>query len=395
MFGGGRAGRLIRGLVAITGKDLRLRLRDRSVFITGLVAPLVLAFIFNFVFGNALSSDASFEPRYGIVPGDSDRSAQTLAAIAGQVGENPVTFSSVAEAEAAIDGGEMDAVFVIPPGFDQAVQQGRGGKLEVIGNVDAPTATQIASAIASGYGLHIEEVQLGVMAGVAAGGIPEQLAAAAAGRSEQVTIGTIEAAIRQLDGTTFAVAGMAVFFLMFTAQFGLRSLLDERREGTLARMLATPTSPGVVLAAKTLVSIFLGLLSMTVLLAAGTVLMGAQWGHPLAVAVLVLAAVLAAVAITASLAGFAKTPEQAEGLHSVTSVTLGLLGGTFFPIGQEGGLLAHLSALTPHYWFLRGLADISGGGGIGVALPALGWLAVIAVAWGTLAAWVMSRQVWR
>jgi ABC-2 type transport system permease protein len=123
--------------------------------------------------------------------------------------------------------------------------------------------------------------------------------------------------------------------------------------------------------------------------------MGAQWGDPLAVAVLVLAAVAAAVSISAVVSGFAKTPETAENQHAVVSVVLGMLGGTFFPIGQEGGVLSTLTALTPHYWFLRGLANIAGGGGLAEALPAVGWLAVMAVLLGIVAAWVMSRQVWK
>jgi len=387
----------MRSLLAITRKDLRLRLRDRSVIITGLLAPLVLALIFNFVFGSAFAGDADFEPSYGVVAAEDGETARVLAGIADSIGSEPQMFASVEEAEAAVDAGDLDAVFVIPTGFDQSIQAGGGGELEVIGNVDSPTATQIAAAIASGYGLGLERVQLSIAAGIAAGGDPATLVPAAIGDQNrtQVSIGKIEAAIRQLDGTTYAVAGMAVFFLMFTAQFGFRSLLDERRDGTLARILATPTSPNSVLGAKTLVSFLLGLMSLTVLLIAGALLMGAQWGDPLAVGVLVLAAVAAAVSISAVVSGFARTPEAAENQHAVVSVVLGMLGGTFFPIGQEGGVLSTLTELTPHHWFLRGLANVAGGGGLAEALPAVGWLLVMAVVLGSVAAWVMSRQVWK
>jgi ABC-2 type transport system permease protein len=386
----------MRGLLAIAAKDLKLRLRDRSVFITALAAPLVLSLIFNFVFGGALSGDAEFEPAYGIVAPGSPRSEAILGGIAGEIGSDPVTYSNVEEAETGLESGEVEAVFVLAAGFDQALALGEAGRIEVVGEVDAPTATQVASAIAASYGLGLEAIQLSVAAGVAAGGDPAVLGEAAGHQGRgPVTIGNIEAAVRQLDGTTFAVAGMAVFFLMFTAQFGLKSLLDERRDGTLARILATPTSPAAVLGAKTLVSVILGLISMGVLLIAGSVLMGARWGDPLAVAALVGAAVLAAVAITALIAGMAKTPEAAESMHSVVAVTLGLMGGTFFPIGQQGGVLARLTALTPHHWFLRGLADLAGGGGLSVVVPAVGWLLVIATAFGVVAWWVMTRQAWR
>jgi ABC-2 type transport system permease protein len=387
----------MRSLLAITRKDLRLRLRDRSVIITGILAPLVLALIFNFVFGSAFEGDAGFEPSYGVVAAGDGETARVLTQIAASIGSEPQRFSSVADAGEAVDAGDLDAVFVIPDGFDESIQSGGGGELEVIGNVDSPTATQIAAAIASGYGLGLERVQLSIAAGVAAGGNPATLVPAAieAQNRNPVSIGNIEAAIRQLDGTTYAIAGMAVFFLMFTAQFGFRSLLDERRDGTLARILATPTSPGSVLGAKTLVSFLLGLISLTVLLMAGSVLMGAEWGDPLAVGVLVVAAVAAAVSISAVVSGFAKTPEAAENQHAIVSVVLGMLGGTFFPIGQEGGVLSTLTELTPHHWFLRGLANVAGGGGLAEALPAVGWLAVMTVLLGSVAAWVMTRQVWK
>jgi ABC-2 type transport system permease protein len=384
-------------LLAITRKDLRLRLRDRSVIITGLLAPLVLALIFNFVFGSAFEGEADFEPSYGIVSTNGGEAASHLAGVADSIGTDTQMFTTVEEAEAAVDAGDLDAVFVIPDGFDQSIQSGGGGQLEVIGNVASPTATQIAAAIASGYGLSLERVQLSIAAGIASGGDPALLVPAAIADQARtpVSVGSVEAAIRQLDGTTYAIAGMAVFFLMFTAQFGFRSLLDERRDGTLARILATPTSPNAVLGAKTLVSFLLGLMSLTVLLIAGVVLMGAHWGDPLAVGALVVAAVAAAVSISAVVSGFAKTPETAENQHAVVSVVLGMLGGTFFPIGQEGGVLSSLTALTPHHWFLRGLANIAGGGGLADALPAVGWLLVMAVVLGSVAAWVMSRQVWK
>ena len=58
---------------------------------------------------------------------------------------------------------------------------------------------------------------------------------------------------------------MAVFFLFFTVQFGVSSILDERRDGTLARMLVAPIRRGAVLGGKLLTSVALGAVSMVVL----------------------------------------------------------------------------------------------------------------------------------
>lgn len=387
----------MRNLLTITGKDLRLRIRDRSVLIIAFLAPLVLAFIFDVVFGSAFGADSSFEPDLGIVANDSPRTAQVLEDISTSVGGTWESYTDREAAEVAIEAEEVDAVFVVPPGFDAGLDQGRGGSLEVVGDVDASTSTQIASAIAESYGLSLDQIGLNITAAIASGGEPATViqAATASPAEALVELNDSIAGVRQLDGTTSMVAGMAVFFLLFTAQVGLLSLLEERRDGTLARILSTPTRARTVLGAKALVSIVLGLTSLFVLIVAGRLILGAVWGNPLGVAILVVAAVLAAVGISALTTGLAKTPEGAGNMQGIVGTVLGLLGGVFFPIGDDGGILAALSAITPHHWFIRGLGDLAGGQSASAVLPAVGPLLVIAAVTGIGASVLIRRQVSR
>lgn len=385
----------MKNVFTIAAKDLRLRIRDRSVLIIAFLAPLFLAFIFNVVFGSAFGADGSFEPALGIVANDSPRTSGVLEDISSSVGGTWETFPDRESAEKAIEARDIEAVFVVPDGFDASVGRGEGGTLEVIGDIDASTSTQIATAIAESYGLGIDQIGLNITTALAYGGDQPTVIAAATSAPVQslVTLTEITAGVRQLDGTTSTVAGMAVFFLLFTAQVGLLSLLEERRDGTLARILSTPTRPRAVLAAKALVSIVLGLASLFVLIVAGRLILGAVWGDPVGVAILVVAAVLAAVGISAVTTGLAKTPEAAGNIQGIVGTVLGLLGGVFFPIGEDGGLLAAISAITPHHWFIRGLADMAGGAGAAAVLPAVGPLLLIAAVTGLTASFLIRRQV--
>ena len=65
----------------------------------------------------------------------------------------------------------------------------------------------------------------------------------------------------------------------------------------------------------------------------------------------------------ALVATFARTPDQAQSWQSMVALVLGMLGGTFFPVAQAGGLLAALSLATPQAWFLRGIENLAGGAG--------------------------------
>jgi ABC-2 type transport system permease protein len=384
-------------ILTIAAKDLKLRIRDRSVLIIAFLAPLVLALIFNVVFGSAFGSVSDFEPALGIVSNDSPRTSTILEDIAGSVGGTWQTFPDRPAAESALEEGEVEAVFLIPAGFDAGVDQGRGGTLEVVGDIDSSTSTQIASAIAESYGLGLDQIGLSVATAITSGGDPASVipAATSGGVQPLADLTEITAGVRQLDGTTSTVAGMAVFFLLFTAQVGLLSLLEERQNGTLARILSTPTRPSAVLAAKSLVSIVLGLASLAVLIVAGKFILGAEWGNPAGVLILVVAAVLAAVGISALTTGLAKTPESAGNMQGIVGTVLGLLGGVFFPIGDNGGVLAALSALTPHHWFIRGLSDLAGGQSASAALPSVWPLLVIAAVTALAASFLIRRQVSR
>ena len=90
-------------------------------------------------------------------------------------------------------------------------------------------------------------------------------------------------------------------------------------------------------------------------------------------------------------AAVAKSPEGAGNLASIIAVTLGMLGGVFFPVGQGDDLLSRLSFLTPHAWFMRGLGDLANGAEWTAALPATGAILVFSVVSGTVA-WMKLRR---
>jgi ABC-2 type transport system permease protein len=150
-------------------------------------------------------------------------------------------------------------------------------------------------------------------------------------------------------------------------------------------MLVAPIRRSAVLGGKLLTSVALGALSMVVLAVTTHFLLDAHWGDPLGVALLTGAGVVAATAVMALVATLARTPEQAQAWQSMVALVLGMLGGTFFPVAQAGGLLAALSLATPQAWFLRGIENLAGGASAAaVAGPVAAMLAFAAIT-GSLA----------
>jgi ABC-2 type transport system permease protein len=383
----------MRAAVLISLKDLKARIRDRSALLIGILVPLGLAFIFNSIF-SGISGDSK-AINLGVVDLDRGPVAQVFVEqVLGAVDRNGLIAvhpeQTVAGARALAAKGTLNAVIVIPAGFSDRVQANRPVSMQVIGNVDSPISAEVARSVAEGYASDLNRVRLSVATVVHGPGGPgavapeklQALVARAAAAEAPVAVHNISAASKQLDQKSFFAAGMAVFFLFFTVQFGVTSLLEERNEGTLARLLAAPITRASILGGKLLTSFLLGVLSMAVLVIATSLLFGASWGNPLGVGVLVVAAILSAMGIMALIATLAKNAEQAGNWQSVVAVILGLLGGTFFPVSQAPGILSKLTFVAPQAWFLRGLGDLRGGGISTVWTPALAMLGFAVVAGG-------------
>ena len=382
----------MRAAFVIGLKDLRQRLRDRSAYIVGILAPLALVLILNATLGGA--NQDSFGFRFAVVDQDGGPVAASFLGVLDQIESERVALidrvGSEEEAARLADVGDVSASFVIPAGFSAATQQGGSTMLRVIANPDAQIGTQVAQSIATGFAAEVNAVELSV-AGVfvergqpfdpqLAGGLAQEASTLA----NPATLATADAEGTGFDFTTYYAVGMGVFFLFFTVQFGILSLLEERYAGTMARLLAAPIRPASIILGKAIGAFAIGLASITIMVVATTALIGANWGAPLGVAMLAVAGVLAAMGIVALVATLARTPEQASGYASIAAVVLGLLGGAFFPVDLGPKLLSRVSQLTPHRWLLDGFRDLSAGESIARVLPAVGAVLIFATVTGGL-----------
>ncbi len=379
----------MRAVLGIAAKDLRQRLRDRSAIVMGIIAPFALAAIFSIL----IPSSQAFHTSYAVLDLDggpvSERLfGEVLPGVVEAGFADLVTVADRQEAAEMVERGDVGAAFFVPAGFSEDVMSGRDATLTIIGNVDAGLATQIASAIAAGYAEAINAVSLSVAAVL--GGftsvqpdVIEDISSRAAIFEPSISLEQFEADAKQMSDRTFYAASMAIMFLFFTAQFGILSLLAERRQGTLTRLVAAPIGSWTIVIGKAFTGFVLGLVAMTVLIVASTLMLGAEWGSPIGVGLLTIAAVTSATGVSAMAATMAKTEEQASGWNAILAMSLAILGGTFFSLDRAPDLVSSLSLITPHAWYLRGLDELAAASGTVVdALPAVGVMLAIGLVTG-------------
>jgi ABC-2 type transport system permease protein len=375
----------------IAAKDLRRRFRDRTAILVALVLPFGLAWIFSLTLGDIETE--GFEATYAIVdadrggelPSEFERLLETL---------DFVTLRgapSSARAEALAEDGEIDAAFIFPAGFTAQVQAGRGGEVRVIGSPSSSIGSLVAVSVARSFGSSLNAIGLSVAAAAGTGPVDPGFVERAQAVPAAAEIRTASAADQAVSQSTFFAIGMAVFFLFFAVEFGVRGLLEEREEGTLSRLLVAPIDPASVIGGKALASLLVGLVSTTLLVVATTWLLQAEWGDPVGVALLVLGGVLAAVGVTALVATLARTTAQAGAWVSIVAVVGGLLGGTFFPISQAG-FLGTVRFLSPQGWLMEGFQELAYGGALADIAAPLAGVFTIALVTGAIA-WIRAERM--
>jgi len=382
----------MRHALLIAMKDLRQRVRDRSVILLSVIAPLGLAVIFSQLLAGATEFHADY------VVADLDRGSVARAFrddVLGSLEDGGVAtireVDTEAEARAAVESEDAEAAFIIPAGFSAAVGGGTSASIEVYGAVQAGLETSIAESVATRFGDGVASVQLALGTTAELRGRPltaeevGSIVTAATTSDPALQLVDVDASLRQLSWSTYFSASMAILFLFFAAQIGITSLFEERRGGTIARMLAGPVAPVSIILGKAIGAFVTGIVAMTVLIAGTTLLIGADWGPPLGVALIAGAGVLSAIGVATLVASFARTAETAGAASSAVAITLAIFGGSFSPVSQGPEIMSSLSLLTPHAWFLRGLADLHGAGSVLTdALPAVLVLLTIGLVTGGL-----------
>lgn len=265
-------------------------------------------------------------------------------------------------ARAAVDKGIYTAMVIIPSDFSTTLSSplnpaktGTTSTVTVYGNagqglsagiirsvIDSIMAQMIRGPIAIGATLsEINQQAPATLNGTATQGMDKLFACAFAPGNDLVKLENVpvQASKSSLAGTLLVTFGsaQALFFAMFTGQMGILSMYEERRNGTLQRIVVSPTPRWAVLGGK-LVGVFVSVLFQLIVLIIALTLVGSLiegqftfiWGSAVGKLVLVLVAVSVAVSgFGMLLAGVLKGIEQANIIGSVLNIALAVLGGAF------------------------------------------------------------------
>ncbi|MGN9836985.1 ABC transporter permease [Nonomuraea sp. H19] len=381
----------MRTILVMSGRELTARLRDWTALLVVLVAPVLLASLFSFALGRA-------DPVLGGVLGVVDLDGGELStSIIDEVARSPELAASVElrrlpteeAAEQALRDGDVEAAVIFPHDFARNVQRSGGQSLTILTPAEGARGGIAAKGVVERVSAEVYARTLAAKVAVITG-VPADKARSMAERAHSEQAGlTLDEQVMP-GGSAVAAAyygpGMALLFGFFAVAVAARSLLTERRLGTLARTRAAPVPALAVVAAKGLVGFLFALLGMQVTWGSSVLLFGADWGDPLGVVVLFTTFALAATGITMALVSGPRTGGEAEGSLLVVAFTCAILGGNLISLYRMPEYMQWVSLLTPNGWATRGFSILTGGGGLTDLGGPLLALAVIAVVFAAVVA---------
>lgn len=342
-------------------KDLMVWIRDPAAMGVLLGMPVVLIFILGSALGGV--ADGGGAIKVGVV--DLSRARTTAAGAERPPSDELVTalvdserisdlfeievLSTEKAARELVREGTLSAVLVIPAGFDEDVADGRNVDLVVLKDPGSETGAGIWETVVHSLAARfsaasvsvqtvVETVQRGNPSAMALGGGALVRRAVEAVTADDAFDG-VEVIDDQASDVTHVTAidyyglSMVSMFLMFGAMFGAFSTIQENREQTMNRMLATP-SPRVAIVAGKMFSVFLlGMAQFTSLYIFTRFVFGVQWGGDwIATVVVATAEMLAVTGLATLIASIARTERAAGGIGPLVVQIQALIGGAFFTI---------------------------------------------------------------
>jgi ABC-2 type transport system permease protein len=193
----------------------------------------------------------------------------------------------------------------------------------------------------------------------------------------------------EYDPRANSSAGQLITWV-FIPLFGISALFAyERQQGTLRRLLTTPSNKATFLLGTISGQVGMALVQMLLLVGFGILVMKLNWGRePLGLFVILLASALAAAAFGTAMGTFIKTEGQASGLSILFGMVFALMGGCWYPLELFPPVVQSAVRVLPTTWAMQGMLDlVLRGGGLPQVLPEAAVLLGFAVLFFSVGVW--------
>lgn len=401
----------MRKLFVLAVKEIWLTLRDVTSLLLMIATPFALTLAIAAAFGGSNQVAIQDLLVYVVNNDEGEMGRLLLDVLKPEATDGMLNTKWVSEEAAArkqVDADTAVALIIIPPTFSQQIIAGTSPSdpqlLEIYASPERPIGTLVVRSIVDQF---LEQATLTPNLSQALGqtlASQTDLDPAAINQISQSWPSDIAAnptAVIELQTSTssgqtfnwlnYFAPSLAMLFLLFSATGGGRTFITEKENGTLPRLLITPTPAFIILMGKMTGTIINGLIQVGFLWLA-TSLIGADWGEPTAVALGLFILVICASGLGAIIATWTQNVAQANIISAGVVMIASVLAGNFYPRMDLPEWVQSASLLTPNGWGLELFLTLQSGADWAQIWPLLAGMAALAVVYYIIAALGFRRQ---
>ncbi len=360
-------------IFAIVWKDAIVRFASSTELLFFIILPVVFTFL---LAGGTPNGEQESRIRLLVV----DESQTVISGqIINELENSTAVYPEVVErgdAQSQFDERRASSVLIIPAGIDITSLQSSSAEVELLqqpNNLNATIAERavltairhVSSAVSAAQKtVHIREVKQPFaneaekqayfetsldLAQSIQEDTPERVIVVKGATPDQV----------EYDPRANSSAGQLITWV-FIPLFGISSLFAyERQQGTLRRLLTTPSRKATFLLGTISGQVVMALIQMLLLVGFGILVMKLNWERePLALFIILLASALAAAAFGTTMGTFIKTEGQASGLSIMFGMVFAMMGGCWYPLELFPSAVQNAVKILPTTWAMQGLLDL-------------------------------------
>ncbi len=405
----------LRHMWFIALKDLRIFSRDRQALVFAILFPFMFVALFTVAMGDVGSEDERLELHLVTQEDREGRSnfiiedIETEDELELEPGEAMIVWDNdFEEARQAVASQELAGFVAFPEDFTKGLTIGYGTNLKVVVDPDATydraALNSMAETIASYVGMQhitseaISELLLegwlddtSDMARIEHE-LPEFLSAQGNVPMRSTLIefevekeGEVEAE----EPSNYVIPGYLVMFVFFTAALSAESIVRERQNNTLERLLSGSVRRRSILGGIFIGTATKGLIQITIFWVAGILIFNLDLGPSPAGAILLsILMIIMSTAFGLMLATLARTERSASSIAVLTSLVLAPLGGCWWPLFITPRWMQFIAKITPHGWATTGFNKLLVfGADFSAAVPEMLALIAFAAIFSIIAIW--------
>jgi len=381
--------------LTIAGLNLRRLFRQRSNIFFVIILPMMLILLLGAAFGG------SYTPVIGVVGQEVGPLGEDIIAFLEDAESlNVKLYSTETDLMNAVERGRVQAGLVIPTGYDDTLRSGGEATVSFFGrpgSLAQQLGTTVRAAISEQNAL-VRAARFAESEGVVSSADSVTLAAETAAVVPGVRVQTTTASETSFTEDTgkfdASASTMLLLFIFITPLMGAVALIETRRLGISRRMLATPTSTGVILVGETLGRFSIALLQALIIIVGSSIAFGVNWGDPVGAILIVALFCLVGTGAGMLLGSVFNNDQQAGSVALLLGLGLAALGGSMAPLEIFPDMMRTIAHFTPHAWGNDAFAEITRrGGGVADIPVELGVLAGYAVVLLSLATWRLRKSI--